>query len=247
MNRRYIWVVFLALAAGLITGCKKDDVTGPDTSQVLPNDDAADAFASAISGSQAGGGLTAQLEESTTLAGASLVNKMDMFGNAQWDTTIARSHTGLWNYAYDFRITVALVAGSRLDFGFTMKGSYDGPRIASNDSATASFQVSNLFTGNTYAASGTYSRYGTQTSKVRSKISWTSLITLSTTGLSVDKSTMKITAGTATLTMSGKTSTGNAFATSGKITFVGNEQAILVVGANTYTINLSTGEATLAG
>jgi hypothetical protein len=247
MNRRYIWIAFLALTAGLIMGCKKDDVTGPDTTSVLPNDDAADAFASAISGSQAGGGLTAQLEESTTLAGASLVNKMDMLGNAQWDTTIARSYTGVWSYAYDFQITVALVSGSRLDFGYSMKGTYDGPRISSNDSATASFQVTNLFTGSAYSASGTYHRYGTQVSKVRAKNSWTSVITLSTTGLSVDKSSMKITAGTATMTMSGKTSTGLAFATSGRITFLGNDQAILVIGTNTYTVSLSTGEATLAG
>jgi hypothetical protein len=247
MIRRHIWIVFLALAAGMIMGCKKDDIAGPDTSAVLPSDDAADAFASAISGSQAGGGLTAQLEESTSMAGVNLVSKMDMFGNAQWDTTVVRSHTGLWNYNYGFHFNINLVGGSRLDFSYTMKGTYDGPRVSSSDSAVASFQVSNLFSGSVYAATGTYSRYGTTVSKLRTKNSWTGVISVSTTNLSVDKATMKISAGTATMAMSGKTGTGESYATSGKITFMGNDQAILVIGSHTYTINLATGEATLAG
>lgn len=247
MAHYFRWGVALALAAIMITGCTDDDALGVDGTSAISNDDAADAIAFSLSGSQSSGGLTAQLEESTTMAGAGLINKTDQLGNASWDTTVARARMGIFSYAYAFHFNLSLVSGSRLDFSYTMKVTYDTPRMSSADSAAALFQVSNLMTGTSYAVSGTYTRLGTQTSKVRQKNTWTSVITVTMSGLSVDKSTMKITSGSANLTMVGSSGSGNAYALNGKLTFIGANQAILMIGGQAYTIDLSTGEATLAG
>ncbi len=247
MAHYYRWGVALALAAVLITGCTDDDGLGVDDVAAISNDDAADAIAFSLSGSQSSGGLTAQLEESTTMAGAGLISKTDQLGNAQWDTTVTRARTGLFSYAYAFHFNLSLVSGSRLDFSYSMTGTYDVPRMTSADSAAALFQVSNLMTGTSYAVSGTYTRIGTQTSKLRQKNTWSSVITATMSGLSVDKSTMKISSGSANLTMVGRSSAGHTYAINGRLTFIGNDRAILVIGANTYTVDLSTGEATLAG
>jgi hypothetical protein len=127
-----------------------------------------------------------------------------------------------------------------------MKGVYDTPRMSSNDSATATFQVSNLVAGTAYRISGIYSRDGTQTSKVRNKTSFSSRIIVSTDTLLVDKTSKRVNGGAATLTIYGQTSTGKIFSINATVRFLGNQQAELVVGGKTYMINLATGEATPA-
>jgi hypothetical protein len=245
MKLTYTWLVLAGLATMLVTGCKKDDgAVGNDDAIVLTNDDAADAIASTLGGGQATSGLTAQLEEAATIAGGGSLGKVDAATSTLWDTTITRTRTGTYSYNYTFKYSVTLANANRLDFGYSMKGVYDIPRMSSNDSATATFQVSNLLAGSSYMITGIYNRYGSQTSKIRNKASWNSTITFSTTSLLIDKATRRVSGGTAALTMYGKSSTGNIYSFSATVTFLGNQQATLVVGGKTYTLNLATGEAT---
>lgn len=245
MKRQYMWILIAGLSAVLIAGCKKDDgAVGTGDAVVLTNDDAADAFASTLGGSQSTAGLTAQLEEAATIAGGGSLGKVDATAGTMWDTTITRIRVGTYSYSYSFKYSITLANANRLDFGYTMKGTYDTPRLSSNDSASASFQVSNLLTGTAYSVTGIYNRYGTQASKIRNKTSFTSTITVSTTALLIDKSTKRVSGGSAAVIIYGKSSTGNIYSFNGTVTFLGNQQATLVIGSKAYTINLATGEAT---
>jgi hypothetical protein len=245
MKRSYTWLLLAGLAAMLVTGCKKDDASvGTDDAIVLTNDDAADAMASTLGGGQSTAGLTAQLEEAATIAGGGTLGKADAAASVSWDTTITRTRTGTYSYDYTFKYSISLANVNRLDFGYSMKGTYDTPRMSSSDSAGATFQVANLLAGSSYSITGIYNRYGSQTSKIRNKASWTSTIIFSTTALLIDKTTKRVSGGTAALTMYGKSSTGNIYSFTATVTFLGNQQATLVVGGKTYTINLATGEAT---
>ncbi|MBK7257575.1 MAG: hypothetical protein IPI01_07180 [Ignavibacteriae bacterium] len=247
MRHQYRWLLIAGLSALLIGGCKKDDgAVGTEDAVVLTADDAADTFASTLGGSQSTAGLTAQLEEAATIAGGGSLGKVDASAGTMWDTTITRVRVGTYSYSYSFRYSVVLANVNRLDFGYTMKGIYDTPRMSSNDSAAASFQVSNLLTGTAYSVTGIYNRYGSQASKVRNKVSFTSTITVSTTALLIDKSTKRVSGGSAAVIIYGQSSTGNIYSFNGTVTFLGNQQATLVIGSKSYTINLATGEATAA-
>lgn len=247
MTTRTTWLLIAGLSALLLAGCKKDDGTvGTGDAVVLTSDDAADALAGTLGGSQSTAGITAQLEEAAAIAGGGSLGKTDANAGTLWDTTITRSRTGSFTFAYSFRYSVTLANANRLDFGYTMKGTYDTPRLSSNDSASATFQVSNLLAGTAYNVTGIYNRYGTQTSKVRNKASFSSTIIFSTTALLIDKSTKRVSGGSATLTIYGKSSTGNIYSFNATVTFLGNQQATLVIGSKAYTINLATGEATAA-
>lgn len=234
----------LALGVIGVTGCKKDDATNPDDIIVLTSNDAADAFASALGESQATSGFTAQVEEVASVAGGGSFGKAAGPRGTLADTVFTRTRVGLYSYNYTFRFSYGFVNANRFDFSYSMSGTYDTPRMSSSDSASATIQVTNLLTGQAYSFAGIYNRYGSQTSKVRNRIAFTSTITIAATDLQVDKSTRQISGGTATLSMHGQSSTGSAFAYVATVTFLGNHQATMLMQGKTYALNLSLGEAT---
>ena len=240
---RIVPLVFLLTMGALVwVGCKDEDAP-TDLSTSMTADDAADAIASALGGSQATSGLTAQLEEGASVAGGGTLGKVDGTSGVLFDTTVTRQRTGTYSFSYTFQFSWNLVNINQFTFAYAMHGVYDTPRMSSDDSATATFQVSNLLTGSTYLASGIYNRYGTQASKVRNKVSFRSTFTFSTTDLQIDKATRRITSGTGTVTFYGQTSTGNIFSYTGTVVFMGNQSATLTMSGTTYTLNLALGQA----
>ncbi len=240
------FIPVLLLALVLISGCNDGAGTDLDDAITLSADDAADAFASSLGGGTTTSGLTTQLEELATAAGGGGIGKVDASSGVMFDTTITRQRLGTYSFTYTFRYSYGLANANQFNFAYSMKGVYDTPRMSSNDSAWATLQASNLLSGQAYSITGVYNRYGTQTSKVRNKVHFSSTITFAFSALQIDKATKKITSGTATLSMSGQTSTGNIFAYTATITFLGNQQATLVIDRRTYTLNLTLGEATPA-
>jgi len=245
--KNLILLVSLLAALALVSGCKNDDSsTNPEDTVSLTVDDAADAFASALGGSAGTGGLTAQLEEAAAIAGGGSLGKTGQAYGILFDTTITRQRVGTYSYSYTFHYSFGIANANQFDFSYTMKGTYETPRMTSSDSAAATLQVSNLLTGQAYSVTGIYNRYGTQVSKVRNWARFSSTITFSFTALEVDKATKRISGGTATLSMSGQTEAGRIFAYTATVTFLGNHQATLIIGGKTYTGNLVLGEATAA-
>ncbi|MEO6149056.1 MAG: hypothetical protein ABIN95_13030, partial [Mucilaginibacter sp.] len=85
--------------------------------------------------------------------------------------------------------------------------------------------------------SQTYTRNGTQQSKVRKTRNFTTTTTITTSNLTVDKATRKILSGTASVKVEGTASTGGSFSRNGTITFLGDGKAQLEIsGSSSYTI-----------
>ncbi|HSQ76131.1 MAG TPA: hypothetical protein VLT13_11270 [Bacteroidota bacterium] len=240
-----LFVPLLVFASVLLFGCKKEDsITDPLASANVSTDDAADALASALGDGSATSGLTTQLEELASVAGGGALGKVDASASVLMDTVLTRSRTGTYSFNYTFRYSYGLVSANQFSFAYSMKGVYDTPKMSSDDSASAALQVSNLLSCQTYSVTGLYNRYGTQASKLRNKLTFRSTITAAITDLQIDKNTKRVTSGTATMTMYGQSSAGNAFSFTATVTFLGNQQGTLVINGKTYTLNLTLGEAT---
>jgi hypothetical protein len=238
---------FLLLLSG-VDGCKKnDDAVDPSSTAYLTEDDAADAFANVLAGGQGTCGFTAQVEEAATVAAGTVIPKTSTTASTLFDTTVTRQRNGTYSYNYLFHYSYGLAAANRFAFSYTMKGMYETPRMSSADSAAASLEVTNLLAGQTYTVVALYNRYGSQISKVRNKVSFRSTITISITDLLVDKTTKRITGGNATVSMSGQTSSARAYAFAGTVTFLGAQQATLVINGRTFILDLALGTVTATG
>ena len=245
--KKILLLIPLLAALVIVPGCKNDDSgTNPGDAVSLTVDDAADAFASALGGSTGTGGLTAQMEEAAAVAGGGSLGKAVQSYGILFDTTITRQRVGTYSYSYSFHYSFGIANANQFNFSYTMKGTYETPRMTSSDSAAATLQVSNILTGQAYSVTGIYNRYGTQVSKVRNWARFSSTITFSFTALEIDKTSKRISGGTATLSMSGQTDAGRIFAYTATVTFLGSQQATLIIGGKAYSVNLALGEATPA-
>lgn len=125
-----------------------------------------------------------------------------------------------------------------LDFSRESQGTYETTRMESADASSSAWNLDNLILGTSYVLNGTYNRSGSQTSKVRNENSLTSAIQMTITNLNVNKGTRRIESGTADLTISGTSSTGQSFSFDAEVIFQGNGAAVVVVNGNSYNIDL---------
>jgi len=147
------------------------------------------------------------------------------------------------NFSYDYSGTrvYSLFCGNEgtpmsFDYDSQLSGTYETPRMLSDDNATANVSFTNLTGGNTTNINGSYIRNGSQQSKVRLRRSFSSVIRINLYTVSFDKISREITGGTATVSITG---TGvNTFYYNGSITFNRNNTATLTINGTTYTINL---------
>ena len=236
-------VLVLAMCA---VGCKNSNTVVDSSSITVSEDDAADVIAASLGGETSTQGFSAQVAQAARAATADSVGSDASFRKttATEDTaTVVRQKTGLYSYDYVFRYSWTLVSGVSLSFQYSMRGKYETPRLASDDSAHAVWMVTGLGASSEYILNGTYLRLGSEGLKVRAKPSLTTTLSLHAVAVSVNKATGAITAGTGTFTFSGKTSGGRSFAYTGTISFLGNQLALLMLNGRQYDVNLTLGEA----
>ncbi|HEY9196297.1 MAG TPA: hypothetical protein VIM77_08525, partial [Mucilaginibacter sp.] len=131
---------------------------------------------------------------------------------------------------WDYTLACAGVIPSQLTFNFNGSGSYEGPRMSSNDQSTGGFILTNLQpTASTYLLSSTYQRTGTSTSKIARKYTFTSTLNITSSNIAVEKTSLKIVSGTAAIKITGTSSSGKSFTFNGTITFQGNNKATLIL------------------
>ena len=238
--------IALFVTAGMVltvASCKKDN----DSDNTISSDEMAVAVDQSVSSSS--GGLVQQTISAATVVNIANSARMgakfaDQCG-VQHDTTVTGSSSDTativtWSYAFNWGWLLTCTEQVPSVFTFNYKGHaiYDGPRMSSDDSAKATITVSALSGDSSYyRINQTYTRHGSQKSKIGEKHSFTSLITITATNLLVNKSTLKILSGTATVNISGEGSGGKSFSRSGTITFSGNESASLVLNGDKYTVS----------
>lgn len=225
-----IFIVFVCMAS--ITSCKKD--AGSSSSTTVSEDEAAEAITEAVT--PASGGMVDQVDNSI---GITMLNAYPC--GESFDSSInVTSPTGS-AITYSFNLSWNwMLSCSKGTFQFNFNGSsmYDAPRMSSNDSSEGSLTISGLDKGAAYIVNTSYIRNGSQQSKILNRNSFTSNITITSENINVDKTTQEITSGTATVSISGASTSGRSFSYSGTITFNGNKNATLDLGnGNTYTIS----------
>ena len=219
----------------IFSSCKKDGTT----TAAVTADEAAEVMVQSID--PASGGLALQTTASTTIT---LTNSSSVKCGVAKDSTISGSGgTATRSYTYNLNWHRLLTCGagnlpSKLDFTFTGGSTYSGPKMSSDDNSTGAFSVTGLeLASPEYIVNQTYTRNGTQQSKVRNNRSFTSTVNVATTNVKVNKVSQQITSGTGTIAITGTASTGEAFSFTGTITFLGSKKATIVLSTGaTYQI-----------
>lgn len=222
-----------------ITSCKKDSANTTTTATVTEAD-AAELTTDAVSSST--GGMTAQLSSSVTIE-----KTVALSCGVQKDSTIIKaSASGVspsynYNLSWNYMLTCNGLVPSQLAFNFTGTGSYDSPRLSSNDKSEGSFTLTGLQpAASQYLFTSTYSRTGSTTSKIAKQYTFTSNIKITSANIAIDKVTQQIVSGTATVTITATSTSGKNFNFNGTVTFLGSKKATVVLNSGaTYTIQWS--------
>jgi hypothetical protein len=240
--------IFLVAALLLAYGCDKN-ANPTDPFGELTENDAADIIASSLGGSQSTGGLTAQMEEVTYVAGGGPIPKIGIAADpagTNFDTTIVRQLTGIFSYNYTFYYSYDFTTANTLRFAYSMRGSFDTPRVSSDDSANAVLDVSGIFSGAYLFFTGTYLRIGSQNIKVRDERSVNTEISVNLVNVQVNKATRMVESGGATISLTIEGSEGGSLYYVATLTFEGNFNATMTINGRSFLVNLQTGTAETA-
>ncbi|MDR3695110.1 hypothetical protein [Mucilaginibacter sp.] len=237
-NTSKILVVTVVTAgiAFMVSSCHKDAST-TSTNATVTEADAVQLTTDAVSPST--GGMILQLNGSVnTYATVSF-----SCGVQKDSSYVIASSTGAspsYNYSFQWNdmLTCNGTVPSQLTFNFTGTGSYNGSLMSSSDNSTGGFVLTGLgVNASQYLFNTTYSRTGTTTSKVLRQLTFHSVITIAGTDIAVDKTTKIIASGTAAVSIAATSTSGSTFTFNGKITFLGNKKANLVLNSGaTYVI-----------
>ena len=224
-------IAVAAISTGvLFTACKKDN----NDEETITDEEVAEAVTQSIT--PASGGLVVQTESVATMSAYTHLT----CGQTK-DTTIAgQSQPGAaitYHYSFNFSRSLSC-APAQWQFNYTGHVDYSGPRMSSDDNSTAQIIVTGLEpSSNNFILNSSYVRNGTQQSKVRLQRSFTSTLTITSSNITIDKSTRKIISGTATVEFVGTGSGGHTINRGATLTFLGNNKATLALkNGNTFTI-----------
>jgi hypothetical protein len=222
-----ILLTVAVLTSAGIAACKKDAAN--TSTGTVTEADMAQLTTDAVIPST--GGLVEQTNTSVNIYTGSKLSCGDTK-----DTTIAKSSTtGVtpsYSYllAWNYTLNCNGVVPSQFNFTFTGNSSYNGVLMSANDSSTGTLALSGLqLTAADYVYNTYYERSGSETSKIAQQNTFTSKIIIQSTNIIIAKSTDEITSGTASVAITGASTSGKSFKFNGTITFLGNQQATLVL------------------
>jgi hypothetical protein len=148
-------------------------------------------------------------------------------------------------YTYNTSATQTLTCTSTqtLATSVNASGNFDAPRVAATDIVTGSWTLSG-FEGasSTLIFNGNYKRSGTANSKVIRQAAYSYELITTSSNIIYDKTSNKITTGTATVALNGSATFRGTFNYTASIEFLGNDLAKVIINGTVYTINLLTGQ-----
>lgn len=235
--------------------CKKDNSS---VSAPVSSDQAADIAAGALSANSNGfasmsGDLAANAQLSTssqTTLGINSLGTASFHQECGTTVTDSASHAGSedsvsWNYFVKYSHTLFCDASGHRDSILNTSvyhGSYDGPRVSSTNSGTATASISGLLKADTcFVLNGEFKRTGTYTYKIDNKGTFNASVDIVAHHVLLSKPGRKVMGGTATITVSG-TSPKGSYNYNGTVTFSATGSAVLKIqGGGTYAIDLRSG------
>ncbi|MGC4021151.1 MAG: hypothetical protein QM734_04020 [Cyclobacteriaceae bacterium] len=167
-----------------------------------------------------------------------------------YDSTLSRSGMigTIINYSYQlsygYTLTCSGAIPSSLGVDLSSTGTYSGPRVSSTGSGAGTWTITGFGSPTVYSLNGSYTKTETITQKTGAQKNFTCNLVLTSSNVTVDKSTKKLTGGTISYVMTGAITGGSSFSFAGTITFLGDESASITVGSSTYTVSLSAGTIT---
>lgn len=226
------------VAAGLIllaTSCKKNE------EPVLTEEEAADVVESTVSTKDAG-----VCEDYTEMAVIAVekypVYEFDCSYTDDTSYSIYQS-SGIRTYDMDVNLawTVDCSGGTvnTITCDYNRTGSYTGPRLTRTGSETGQLTFGNLESSFAYlTASGNLTANGTSDFSAQgTEKSISTVMTVTLTGLHIDKTSYQITEGSGTLNIEA-TGEDDSITLTGSITFLGSGQATVTINGTSYTIDL---------
>lgn len=224
--------ITLACSSLYFASCKKGDnntvVTPTPTSTTsVSEEDVADAVTAAMT--MESSGMVSQTEDVAYYAKSTALPC-----GSNKDTILSGSSIpgALLTYYYNYACNTALVCTLGIPFSykcdFDGRTTYSTARMSSDDSCKGNFTVTGLQPpASKYVLNLSYVRNGTQTSKVRKKTTFTSVINVTGTDIAVDKASMIIVSGSASVVVTGTVTGGATYSKTATITFHGSKTATL--------------------
>ena len=208
------------------SSCKKSNSKNTTTAGTVTEQDAARATIDAVYPTT--GGMVSQLNSSVNIYTNKTIpcsTKKDTTINGASLTGVNPSYTYSlsWNYLFD-------CSAQSLTLNFSGSSSYNGVILSSAGSSSGSFVMTGLLPDTSqYTFNTTYTSSGTTSANTGKKVTFTSNINITSTNIVIDKTTQEIVSGSAAVTVSGASTTGNNFNFAGTITFTGDKKATLVL------------------
>ncbi|MGF7077966.1 hypothetical protein [Mucilaginibacter sp. UYCu711] len=243
---KYPLIFIIAVSFMGITACKKLQVKTDGTP--ISNEESA----LMIAGSLASGsnGLAA-ISNDISLSSQTLYTNATGCGATHVDTIVRQNQPGsviLCSFKQKITNKLNCNANKQADnvsSTLTFSGNYNGPKISANGNGSSTVTVAGLTpAAQAYVINGQFKTMGTFKLKADTARAGTISIDITVKNLLVNKATASnlsmISSGTATCTITGNSPKG-AFLFEGTIAFPGYNEAILTLGTNTYSINLSSG------
>lgn len=219
--------------------CRKETAINPT------EEDAADAIENAIAASS--GGAAEDMAAASQYTYNQGYGKQEGINSLQcgvpFDTAVSLENSGIATTSFLHAWTALLNCNGfvpeSVSWTGTYTGSYDAPRLTGSTAGSRNWTISGLGQQSIeYTLNGTTSRTGSHTSKVRNKYTFSHTLTTTYTNLQLNKTTHRITGGTADVQATLMVSTGNSRTFSGEIVFSGDGTAILTINGKSYIITI---------
>ncbi len=222
----------MLLAIMMIAGCKKKEET---PALDATTDEAASIMATSLCTGNAG--AITQVEDAVELSQAVSL-KSAMFDSS---FTISSIPGAVITYQYQMNYSYGFLNPNNFQLTYNSSGNYNSPNVSAGISCDGALNVTGLLSGDSYVVNGQSSREGTFTMKIGNKTTMTATVSTTLVNFQVSKTTMLAESGTATIVVSGNTSTGRSFGFTGTLVYTGNYTGTLTILGKQFYINLSTG------
>jgi hypothetical protein len=241
-------LLLLLIAAGIsfgVSSCSKDDNTN---NSAVSQEQAASVVSQSVVSQ---GGIISQVNQATLAVNALEARKAqggklsDFCGKteeANFKGADDGSASGIaFSYDLNWSYSLACLQEVPTEFTFTFNGntSIATDKFATADSSSALYKLGGLGANSTtWTLNQTFDRMGKFTSKTTDVPSFNSTIHYMASDIKVNKQSLEIVSGTASVKITGTDLKGNAFSYEGTITFQGSKKAVLVIaGGKNFQLN----------